>query len=87
MGAGLFGYFPTYTLGNLISAQLAQRMEREIGLSGLIRAGEFLKIRDWLNRNFHRLGCSGNMSELVKQTTGEELSIRPFIEYLRRKFA
>ena len=83
---GAFGYFPSYLLGHIISAQLTFQMERDIGLiDNLIENGEYEKIILWLKNNIHKFGRSVNSMELVKNVTGEELTSKYFINYLRSK--
>ena len=86
---GLFGYFPSYALGHLISAQLAEAMERDLGGSGSIElaiaAGEEAHLRQWLERQVYPLGRSVNAEELVEQVSGVPLSAVPFLTYLRKK--
>tara|TARA_B100001989_G_scaffold15441_1_gene9549 strand:- start:192 stop:668 length:477 start_codon:yes stop_codon:yes gene_type:complete len=83
---GAFGYFPSYLLGHLISAQISNQMERDIGLiDQLIENGEYQKIIFWLKNNIHKHGRSVNSMELVKNVTNEELSPQHFINHLRSK--
>jgi carboxypeptidase Taq len=83
---GLFGYFPSYALGHLISAQLSETLEQELGpLPSLIAAGEESRLQAWLGRHVWPLGRSVNGEELVAQVTGRPLSAVPFLSYLRGK--
>ncbi|KEF43249.1 MAG: peptidase M32 [Cyanobium sp. CACIAM 14] len=83
---GLFGYFPSYALGHLISAQIAEALEREIGsIEGLVREGQEAALQAWLGANVWPLGRSVNGEELVERVTGQPLSARPFLAYLRSK--
>jgi len=83
---GAFGYFPSYLLGHLISAQISSQMERDIGLiDNLIENGEYQKIILWLKNNIHKYGRSVNSMELVRTVTNEELSPNYFINHLRSK--
>jgi len=83
---GAFGYFPSYLLGHLISAQISSQMERDIGLiDNLIENGEYEKIIFWLKNNIHKHGRSVNSMELVRNITGEELSSDYFINHLKTK--
>ena len=83
---GAFGYFPSYLLGHLISAQISSQMERDIGLiDNLIENGEYEKIIFWLRTNIHKHGRSVNSMELVRNITGEELSSEYFINHLKTK--
>ncbi len=83
---GAFGYFPSYLLGHLISAQISSQLERDIGLiDNLIENGEYEKIILWLKNNIHKYGRSVNSMELVKEVTNEELNANYFINHLRSK--
>ncbi len=83
---GAFGYFPSYLLGHLISAQISTQMERDIGLiDNLIENGEYEKIILWLKNNIHKHGRSVNSMELVKNVTNEDLTSDYFISHLRTK--
>ena len=83
---GAFGYFPSYLLGHLISAQISSQMERDIGLiDNLIADGEYEKIILWLKNNVHKYGRSVNSMELVRNVTSEELTSDYFIQHLRFK--
>jgi carboxypeptidase Taq len=85
-GAGLIGYFPTYSLGNLIGAQLWEKLREDVGdTDELIARGEFAPIRDWLRENIHRHGRRHRMPETLRRATGAELSVEPFARYLRGK--
>ena len=84
---GNFGYFPTYTLGNLYAAQFTNTMKKEINLEELTGRGEFGTILSWLRDNIHRYGSSIWPDELVKKITGEELNPRHFIEYITEKYS
>ena len=83
---GAFGYFPSYLLGHLISAQISSQMEKEIGLiDNLIENGEYEKIILWLKTNIHNYGRSVNSMELVRNVTREELTSDYFVNHLRLK--
>ncbi len=84
--AGLFGYFPTYSLGNLIASQLFEAARRALGdLESDFARGEFGPLRDWLRRNVHRHGQRYSARELVQRATGSPLSADPLIAHLRTK--
>jgi carboxypeptidase Taq len=85
---GLFGYFPSYALGHLISAQLSEAMEAEIGsIEAVIAAGEPQRLQGWLARRVWPLGRTVNGGELVERVSGRPLSARPFLDHLGRKLA
>jgi carboxypeptidase Taq len=83
---GLFGYFPSYALGHLISAQISEALEREIGpIETLIGAGETAALQGWLASHIWPHGRSLNAEELVERVTGRSLDARPFLTYLHAK--
>ncbi|HEX2572592.1 MAG TPA: carboxypeptidase M32 [Polyangia bacterium] len=85
--AGMFGYFPTYLLGNLIAAQLyASALEAVPDLEVRIAAGELAPLVTWLRDTVHRHGSRLPMQALVAQATGRPLSERPLVEYLWAKY-
>ncbi len=84
--AGLFGYFPTYALGNLCAAQLFARAEKDLGgLERPIADGQFQPLRDWLRQNVHQHGQRFSAPALIEKVTGEPLSHAPLMQYLRSK--
>ncbi|MEE2641232.1 MAG: carboxypeptidase M32 [Planctomycetota bacterium] len=84
----LFGYFPTYALGNLYAAQLFQAADASLGgLDSLIREGEFGPLLEWLRRHVHRQGKSSTAAEIVENSTGNPLSCEPMIDYLESKYS
>jgi carboxypeptidase Taq len=84
---GSFGYFPTYTIGNIISAQLYQKALRENPqLPDDFSHGVFSGLLQWLRVNVHSHGRKFTSKELVKKITGEEISVEPFLTYLQNKF-
>jgi carboxypeptidase Taq len=87
-GAGLIGYFPTYTLGNLIAAQLWSRALADVpDLEAQIARGEPGALREWLRDRIHRHGRKFPPRELLERVTGDSLRPEPFLDYLRAKLA
>ncbi len=85
--SGLFGYFPTYLLGNLYSAQFWAKLSGKIkGIDKKIEKGELTEIRNWLRKNIHHHGRRYSASELVKRSTGKPLSAKFFLNYLETKY-
>lgn len=81
-----FGYFPTYTLGNLYSAQLFEAARRAIpDLEEGFARGAFAPLRDWLNANVHAHGRRYQASELCELVTGAALSPDPLLRHLEGK--
>jgi carboxypeptidase Taq len=84
---GLIGYFPTYALGNLISVQLWEVIQRDIpDLDDQMRRGEFGALLGWLVENIHRHGAKFEPQELVERVTGSTIDPAPYIRYLGDKF-
>ena len=85
---GAFGYFPTYTLGNLYAAQFFQQAHKDLGdLDAQFARGEFQTLLTWLRQNIHRHGKRYTARELVQKITGRDLSAEPLLNHLRRKAA
>ena len=83
---GAFGYFPSYLIGHLISAQLTSQLEKDIGLiDQFIEKNDYQTIINWLKKNVHCHGRSLNAMELVKKVSGNELSSDFFLDYLKQK--
>ncbi|MBM3968020.1 MAG: carboxypeptidase M32, partial [Planctomycetes bacterium] len=86
--AGLIGYFPTYTLGNIYAAQLYEAADRELGGVGrLIAKGEFTPLLAWLREKVHRFGRRYPPMELIENATGNAFSSDALIRHLRTKVA
>jgi carboxypeptidase Taq len=83
---GLFGYFPSYALGHLISAQVSETMEAQLGpIESLVATGEEARLRGWLAEQVWPLGRSVSGDELVRRVSGAPLSAEPFLGYLEEK--
>lgn len=86
--AGLIGYFPTYSLGNLYAAQFYEQADRDLGgLSAMFARGEFLALREWLRGKIHARGQCYTASELGQLVTGQPLGHAALMRYLRGKLA
>ncbi|MCA9181706.1 MAG: carboxypeptidase M32, partial [Planctomycetales bacterium] len=84
--AGLVGYFPTYTLGNLYAAQLMEAMQRELGEHDpLIAKGEFQPLLSWLRGTIHEHGACYHPVKLIENACARPLDARPLVKYLRGK--
>ena len=85
---GMIGYFPTYSLGNLYSAQLFAAARRTIPtLDDEMARGEFGKLLAWLRENIHVHGRRYSARELVTRATGEKLNSKYFAEYISAKYS
>jgi carboxypeptidase Taq len=84
---GLFGYFPTYALGNLYAAQIFHTLKVKFpDWKEKISQGNLLFIRDFLKENIHRHGRMYSTDALIKRATGSSLSERFFKDYLEEKY-
>ncbi|WP_214887571.1 carboxypeptidase M32 [Exiguobacterium sp. s142] len=84
---GSFGYFPSYALGLIYAAQLTETLKSERSdFETLVHEGEFGPIKQWLETNVHRHGKSLTPNELIKQVTGGDISVRPLVRYLTKKY-
>ena len=84
---GDFGYFASYSLGNMYAAQFMNTMRKEIpNLDGLIEKGELAPIKEWLTDKIHKYGKSETPAEIVLRVTGEELNPDYLADYLEEKY-
>ena len=82
-----FGYFPTYSLGSVLAAQLDHAMRSDVGdVDDLVREGEFDPLRDWLGERVHRHGARYTTPELIREATGEADTADHFLDYVREKY-
>jgi carboxypeptidase Taq len=85
--AGMFGYFPTYTLGNVFSAQLLARARHEMGdLDEAFARGDFGGLLGWLREKVYREGGRYSARQLIERVTGTPPDHRPLVEGLRAKY-
>ena len=86
--AGLIGYFPTYTLGNLYAAQLFARAQTELGgLDEAFAQGDYSDLLAWLRAKVHREGQRRRPAELIEHITGSGPDHRPLIAALTKKYS
>jgi carboxypeptidase Taq len=84
--AGLFGYFPTYTLGNIYAAQIYAKAEQDLGdQSARFHEGDFAPLKTWLNKNIHAQGQRYQAPDLIRSVCGEEPDSSYLIRYLSGK--
>lgn len=84
---GAFGYFPSYSLGNMYGAQIMDTARRELtSLEEQIAAGQLLPLKGWLTEHVYRYGKSLNPAEIIVQTTGQALQSTYLCDYLERKY-
>ncbi len=86
--SGLVGYFPTYALGNLISAQLWEKMVAEHPeIPAAMTEGEFSQILVWLRENVHSFSSRYDPLDLVRKITGGPIDAEPYLRYLNAKYS
>jgi carboxypeptidase Taq len=84
---GIMGYFPTYTLGNVLSAQLYEAaLAAHPEVPAEISQGRFGTLLGWLQEHVLRHGRKYEPNELIRRATGTELRTEPYVRYLRAKF-
>lgn len=86
-GLGVFGYFPNFSLGTVLAAQIDHRLRADLGdVDGIIRDGEFAPVREWLTEHIHRHGCRYETPALIRKATGEALTSEYFLDYATEKY-
>jgi carboxypeptidase Taq len=85
---GQFGYFPTYSLGNLIASQIWEKVLEEMpDLYEQFEQGEYLTLREWLRDHLHCLGRKFTPQETLKKVVGSSIQVGPYVKYLKAKAA
>jgi carboxypeptidase Taq len=85
---GLFGYFPTYTLGNLYAAQLAEAAEEALGgIERAVEDGRLLEVLAFMRERVHRHGARLETRDLMRRATGRELGSDALIAHLERSYS
>lgn len=84
---GMFGYFPSYALGNAFGAQLYYHMLKEMDFDELLRTERIDVIRNYLKENVHQFGKMKTSREILKDVTGEDFNPEYFIRYLKEKYS
>jgi carboxypeptidase Taq len=86
--AASFGYFPTYSLGNVIAGQLWEAARRDLGdPDERIGRGDLAGLGEWLRENVHRHGRRLDASEIVERAAGSPIEIGPYVRHLEAKYA
>jgi len=84
---GMFGYFPIYSLGSVLAAQIFDVMKDDFkGIERKIRDGEFGEVRGWLTEKIHRHGKRFTTDELIRRITCGELATDNFLDYIKNKY-
>ena len=85
---GAIGYFSTYALGNLVSAQLWEKINKDIpDLDDQICKGKFDALLGWLREKIHIYGHKYDPQDLVQKVTGSKINSAPYVRYLTKKYS
>ena len=85
---GSIGYFSTYALGNIVSAQLWEQINKEIkDLDEQIRKGQFGELREWLRTKIHVHSHKYDPQDIVKKVTGSTIDSAAYVRYLTKKYS
>jgi len=86
--SGLYGYFPSYALGNIYSGQILAKMEKDLpNWRKEMEKGKVILAKNWLTKNVHSYGNLYDPTELIKKITGQELNVKPYLKYLNEKYS
>jgi carboxypeptidase Taq len=85
--SGLFGYFPSYALGNIYSGQITKAMTKILPeWRSQLKEGNLKSINSWLNQNIHREGNLFEPQDLIRKVTGSNIDSEPYLLYLTEKY-
>ena len=86
--SGLFGYFPSYALGNIYSGQMVSKINEELPDWRIkLSEGNLKHIKRWLNKKVYKEGDLYDPPDLVRRITGRNLDLKPYLDYLREKYS
>jgi carboxypeptidase Taq len=86
--AGLVGYFPTYSMGNLLSVQLFNKaVAAHPSITTELAEGKFATLRQWMHENLYRHGRKFTPKQLISNATGEAMQSRDYMAYLKAKYS
>lgn len=85
---GAMGYFPTYTIGNVLAAMLYEKMNSVIpNMEDSFKERDFSKVLAWLRTTIHQYGAAYRPEELVQRIFQKEMEPEPFLNYLQQKYS
>lgn len=85
--AGMFGYFPTYTIGSLYAAQLVSAFERTRPLAADVARGDFAPLLQWLRTHIHHVGDRKSADDIIRDATGRGLDAQAYFDAIAAKYA
>ena len=83
---GMFGYFPTYSLGNVIGGMIYDRIQKDIDIKKTVGAGDLGSIKAWLREHIHKLGATYSPKDLQQRELGETYNPEHLVKYLEQKY-
>ena len=83
---GMFGYFPSYALGNLMNAHLWHYMEKDFDVKNAVKQGNLVEIKEYLSKRYYRFGAVYPANELIEKGSGHALDASHFDRYLKDKY-
>jgi carboxypeptidase Taq len=85
--SGLYGYFPSYALGNIYSGQITTAITKDLpNWQNQLALGKLEPVNTWLKTNIHSKGDLYDPEELIKRATGTKLDPQPYLQYLNKKY-
>ena len=82
----LYGYFPSYALGNAYGAQILRTMQKDFDVFAAIEKGELKKVSDWLTEKVFSIASVSTVDQWLKAITGEGFNVNYYLDYLEEKF-
>jgi len=84
---GSIGYFPTYSMGNILSYQIWNTLKRDLGdVDAMMAAGDFRTIFEWLRDKVYRQGSKYRPTDLVQRVTGRPMEAADYLEGITVKY-
>ena len=83
---GMYGYFPSYALGNAYGAQILRTMQKDFDVFAAIEKGELKKVSDWLTEKVFSIASVSTVDQWLKAVTGEGFNVNYYLDYLEEKF-
>lgn len=83
---GLFGYFPTYSIGSAYGSQFAYYLKEAVDFDGDLEKGQYENVNNWLKEHIHQYGSLKTPEEIMVGATGKRFDSKYYIEYLTNKY-
>ncbi len=83
---GLFGYFPTYSIGSAYGSQFAHYLKEAVDFDGDLEKGNYKNVNEWLHKHIHQYGSLKTPEEIIVAATGKRFDSKYYVEYLTNKY-